>query len=474
MFELCCFSFYSGVMKNLIYSMVVNTSLFFKFRIFLCSLIICLTICAMTNSRYFGRNLPQFPIMKHSDVISVSSIDNLNINAVQIEKKYSNISGNHSRFNDLIRKSIFSNETSMNVNNSNVEFFSDYLFGECYSNFSSTMTFYNVYRSQKYGFIGPFQYLSNYKNPCWRRKFKTSTVVSCVPYFYLIGSPKSGSTDVYKRITMHPEVVMPVAKETRWWDRERFKDKHSFSHFLVNFEHASTKIARSMVWGTDYHHLVVGDGSPSYFFDNRQWMMMPGNEHCIEPRVTVASYVHHLYPAARILVVFRNPVDRLYSSYLFNHAKYERVSRETFHDYASEAVRLYNECFMRFSVRQCANNATLFSQSKVMLIVSLYGVFLHDWIKLFGRHRIFVMTTERYHDSMATELGKIYKFLDLRQLDDMEMSTVVRHGIYNRGHQYTKTGKMLNETRKMLLQFYRPYNRELVSMFDNFDLLWLG
>ena len=46
--------------------------------------------------------------------------------------------------------------------------------------------------------------------------------VYCVPYFYLAGAPKAGSTDVYKRIAMHPEVVKPASKETRWFDRARF------------------------------------------------------------------------------------------------------------------------------------------------------------------------------------------------------------------------------------------------------------
>ena len=61
---------------------------------------------------------------------------------------------------------------------------------------------------------------------------------------------------------------------------------------------------------------------------------------------------------------------RLYSSYLYNHAKYEAVSSSTFDQYAREAVKLYSDCFVRYSVRQCANNATIFQQAKVQSIYS--------------------------------------------------------------------------------------------------------
>lgn len=70
---------------------------------------------------------------------------------------------------------------------------------------------------------GPFRYLANYKNPCWMEPAdRDAPFVYCVPYFYLAGAPKAGSTDVYKRIAMHPEVVKPASKETRWFDRARF------------------------------------------------------------------------------------------------------------------------------------------------------------------------------------------------------------------------------------------------------------
>ena len=43
--------------------------------------------------------------------------------------------------------------------------------------------------------------------------------VRCLPLVYLIGVTKSGTTDLYDSIVMHPDVVMPAMKEPMWWNR---------------------------------------------------------------------------------------------------------------------------------------------------------------------------------------------------------------------------------------------------------------
>ena len=71
------------------------------------------------------------------------------------------------------------------------------------------------------------------------------------------------------------------------------------------------------------------------------------------------------------MFIFHVIYCRLYSSYLYNHAKYEAVSSRTFDQYARQAIKLYSDCFAHYSLRQCANNATIFQQAKVHSIVSL-------------------------------------------------------------------------------------------------------
>lgn len=44
----------------------------------------------------------------------------------------------------------------------------------------------------------------------------------CLPRFYIIGQPKCGTTDLYDRLRLHPEVQFSAIKEPHWWTRKRF------------------------------------------------------------------------------------------------------------------------------------------------------------------------------------------------------------------------------------------------------------
>lgn len=112
-------------------------------------------------------------------------------------------------------------------------------------------------------FQPPIHFLGNFKTPCWyepiswdgfskghpyvenlfacfarnaRTVFKEllsewmlrATIqtnpkrLRCMPYFYIVGQPKCGSTDLYFKITLHPDVVRPPMKEPHWWSKNRF------------------------------------------------------------------------------------------------------------------------------------------------------------------------------------------------------------------------------------------------------------
>ena len=55
---------------------------------------------------------------------------------------------------------------------------------------------------------------------------------------------------------------------------------------------------------------ITGDGSPNYFFNNKHWRLFSGNEGCTEPRVLIAHHILHLHPKAKIIIIYRDPVER--------------------------------------------------------------------------------------------------------------------------------------------------------------------
>lgn len=43
----------------------------------------------------------------------------------------------------------------------------------------------------------------------------------CLPYFLIIGQVKCGTTDLYRRLAMHPQISMGLLKEPDWWTRSK-------------------------------------------------------------------------------------------------------------------------------------------------------------------------------------------------------------------------------------------------------------
>ena len=112
-------------------------------------------------------------------------------------------------------------------------------------------------------FQTPFDTLTHNKNPCWisrlhhgdpyinhmpsgipgrdlNEEYKTSMRniynnrtsrgmtwrLRCFPYAMIIGVSKSGTTDLFNRITSHPQIFPPAVKEPWFWGRYRMKCKY--------------------------------------------------------------------------------------------------------------------------------------------------------------------------------------------------------------------------------------------------------
>ncbi|XP_025083981.1 carbohydrate sulfotransferase 15-like isoform X2 [Pomacea canaliculata] len=317
-------------------------------------------------------------------------------------------------------------------------------------------------------FIEPPQYLDNSKSPCW---YNSSGLLSCVPYFFVVGVFKCGTTDLFKRITRHPDVLMGQ-KEIHWFTKLR-RFGYSFDWYINQFDPLARAIDAD-IKRKGRSDLVIGEGSVSYFSDTLMWPNLYGNEFCAEPRHTVAAHIHHLNPKAKIILSLRNPTERLYSKYLFTAKSselFKNPSPQQFHEYVGKSVRYYSKCLDSMSVRVCSYNHTLARRTKLMIHEGMYSVFLEDWYRVFPREQIYVVRMEDYSLDMVGELQKIYDFLDLGHLPQTEMEEIANFSIVNAGKNYD-VGNMNNKSYYLLNGFYKPFNERLARLMKDKKWLW--
>ncbi|XP_053403113.1 carbohydrate sulfotransferase 15-like [Mercenaria mercenaria] len=108
---------------------------------------------------------------------------------------------------------------------------------------------------------GHLPFLQNFKNPCWRETdSNVSMRIRCLPYFFLVGAPKCGSTDLHRRLVMHPLISAKCRKEPHWIARKRFAGGKSrnLSDYLAYYDRAVERDIHRIVTN-GYHNAIFGE-----------------------------------------------------------------------------------------------------------------------------------------------------------------------------------------------------------------------
>lgn len=199
---------------------------------------------------------------------------------------------------------------------------------------------------------------TEHKNPCFTSKAYGSRQarLECLPYAYIIGMPKSGSSDLWERLTKHHLVLQADRKEVRFFTRgefdaappsdqgflppglrlEDFTRHHTSAADAISREGDLLPGAGKGKDGGDGFVIVDGgphtlwwsiqnpDGSaplappPTRVEDNMD--MEKGAPPAPRPPAPIPLLLHAMQPRAKLLVTLADPVRRMYSDYYFLHA----------------------------------------------------------------------------------------------------------------------------------------------------------
>ncbi|XP_045184339.2 carbohydrate sulfotransferase 15-like [Mercenaria mercenaria] len=364
----------------------------------------------------------------------------------------------------------------------------------------------NVYRILD---MDPIRFDPAFKNPCWIGTNDNGPVaddqIHCLPYFYILGVKKCGTTDIFSRLNLHPLFKKAGVKEHQWFPRLRFgravgnpvsneyikglirdgPDVQSVNFYIAMFDPVSRYIQSNpgrvktgngkkvKEWSGQKYHIITGDATTNTMFENPRWRSWPGNEGLSEPHYTNLHYIKHLTPAAKIIIFFRDPVKRLYSDFLYTmRYKFEKlISPQLFHKQVLHTIAAYKDCFKDHSLRHCFYNETIkenMKQEGIQFGEAFHGGFyaflMREIYSVFDKQNVLPLVMFDKEYSTAKTMKRVFLFLEIGIPDKEVMTMMLRNHSYNNTtKKKRKYGSMLNETKRVLQEFYRPYNQEMAE-----------
>ena len=203
------------------------------------------------------------------------------------------------------------------------------------------------------------------------------------PDFFLVGAPKCGTTALYEMIGAHPEIFVSPIKEPDFFASDIRKAVFGGRVSAGSKDPASEEGGEVSDW-SQYLDLFRG-AAPSQ-------RLGEGSVCYLASRVAAAAILERC-PEARILMVLRDPADRLFSHYAAAIAA--RSTRATFPEWLSAAV-----------ASEKKDHAPVGP-----VVAGRYGANLQRYLAVFPASRIHIVWHEDFVADPAATLRRIFEFL---------------------------------------------------------------
>ena len=217
-------------------------------------------------------------------------------------------------------------------------------------------------------------------------------------------------------------------------------------------------------------------------------------EHGIHLANSSAILIRSLTPNAKFIVIIRDPVTRMYSQYKMHYA----VSPQHFDDGVRAAIHDFNACIAEEGYSELCIYGNIKSTVKSgrksqkpynamsNLRPGLYHLYLREWFYVFPRDRFLIIKAESYYkDVYGYITDKVFPFLKLYKITENRTQNCIENQkpVHVTSQKLRKNPKavnksysapMLETTKQLLYEFYKPYNYELATLLIDPQWIWQG
>ena len=257
-----------------------------------------------------------------------------------------------------------------------------------------------------------------------RHVYGWSSPLRVLPDLIVIGVMRSGTTSLYHYLGQHPCILKSAYDELGYFD-----DNYDLGEYWYRSLFPSVFQKRKLEKNNG--KFMTYDVTPFYIYNKK-----------------IPKRIHETLPNSKIIVILRNPIDRAYSNFLgTQEKKFEDVIANEKRNIGN-IDRTNEEEYYKF-----VHNS--------LLARGFYAEQLEKWYKIFPKDHILIIKSEEFARDTKKIMNEIFQFLELKNYNIPDISKK------NKIHYEP----MKKETRKDLIEYFRPYNKKLYSLVGR-DFDW--
>ncbi len=195
----------------------------------------------------------------------------------------------------------------------------------------------------------------------------------CWPNFFIVGAPKAGTTSLFAYLEQVPEIYMP-----------RIKEPHYFSHIAIP-ENSFLKPMRDKkkylkLFSGVKDEIAVGEASPTYLRDPK-----------------AAKLIHEVSPDAKIIILLRDPVERIYSAY-----------------FSQKRIRDVNNSFHEIVLNYKQENYPESVKRDPIIHAEFYSKQIKQYLDVFGPKQVKIIIFEEFIKDPKKIVRDVIEFLGIK------------------------------------------------------------
>lgn len=193
--------------------------------------------------------------------------------------------------------------------------------------------------------------------------------------FFIVGTPKAGTTSLYHYLNNHPEISMSIRKETNFFSYAAIEKQK-----MYGMQDRINTIEKYHSLFTDNKSKILGEASVSYLFYR-----------------DVPEKIRSYNQDAKIIIMLRNPIDRAFSHYLMD-LRLGFVNND------------FDEIIEKGKIDKSLN---LFYQQYVE--VGLYYKQVKRYLDTFGNKNTLIIFHQDFKRDLESVLFRVYQFLNINK-----------------------------------------------------------